>query len=139
MNTQNLADIERAEQVAMPTLGLRDEDIVTSILQGNQDAYANIMRRYNQRMYRIARSIVKSDALAMDIVQEAHFKAYTKLSDFKGLSSFKSWLYAITRNEALMHLRKYKREQALTETPLSRENQNKNTQSYDLLSNNGCR
>lgn len=127
MNSQNLVDNERAEKVAIPPLGLKDEDIVESILQGRQDAYAKIMRRYNQRMYRIARSIVKIDTVAMDVVQEAHFKAYTKLGDFKALSSFKSWLYAITRNEALMYLRKHKREQDLTETRLHREDKHNTT------------
>jgi RNA polymerase sigma-70 factor (ECF subfamily) len=92
------------------TLTLTDEDIIEHIKAGNVNAYGSIMRRYNQRIYRIARSFVTDDAVAMDIVQEAHIKAYTKLHEFRGKSTFLTWLASITRNEALMYLRKHKRE-----------------------------
>ena len=101
---------QRVNRIEVPPKSISDEEIVIHIHQGNPEAYGSIMRRYNQRMFRIARSIVTNDAAAMDVVQESHIKAFTKLSDFKGPSTFLAWLYAITRNEALMYLRKYKKE-----------------------------
>lgn len=98
------------QKIKVPLDSISDEEIVVYIHQGNPEAYGSIMRRYNQRMFRIARSIVTNDASAMDVVQESHIKAFTKLSDFKGPSTFLAWLYAITRNEALMFLRKHKKE-----------------------------
>lgn len=100
--------------VTVPPIHVSDEAIIKRIKAGDIDAYGSIMRRYNQRVYRIARSIVTDDAAAMDIVQEAHIKAYTKLNDFQGKSSFITWLASITRNEALMYLRKHKREVTLS-------------------------
>lgn len=106
----NVADI------APPAAEVSDASLIENVRQGNTNAYGSIMRRYNQRMYRVARSIVKNDADALDIVQEAHIKAYTKINDYRGDSQFSTWLAAITRNEALMHLRKSKREVPMPET-----------------------
>ena len=104
------AQTESIKKISVPSSQLSDEEIIQSIKDGDIDAYGSIMRRYNQRVYRIARSIVTDDAAAMDIVQEAHIKAYTKLNDFRGETGFFAWLAAITRNEALMYIRKHKRE-----------------------------
>ncbi len=92
-----------------------DYSIVKRIVAGELDAYQVIMRRYNQRLFRIARSIVMDDGLAMDVVQEAHIKAYQKLTQFKGETGFAAWLSVITKNEALMQLRKLKHETAIPE------------------------
>lgn len=98
------------KQIVLPPNNVSDKDIIVRIKAGDNNAYGGIMRRYNQRMFRIARSIVIDDAAAMDIVQEAHIKAYTKLNEFRGSTEFFSWLATITRNEAYMYLRKNKRE-----------------------------
>ena len=98
------------EQIVLPPCNVSDKDIIVRVKAGDNNAYGGILRRYNQRMFRIARSIVTDDALAMDIVQEAHIKAYTKLEEFRGSTEFFPWLATITRNEAFMYLRKYKRE-----------------------------
>ncbi len=98
------------QQIVLPPTHVSDKDIIARIIAGDKNAYGGIMRRYNQRMFRIARSIVTDDAAAMDIVQEAHIKAYTKLNEFRDSSKFFSWLATITRNEAFMYLRKHKRE-----------------------------
>ncbi len=108
--SMNKKEAERINAVIVPSVDKSDNDIIAHIFRGNHDAYGSIMRRYNQRMFRIARSIVLNDATAMDVVQDAHIKAFTKLDNYKGPSSFAAWLYAITRNEALMYLRKHKKE-----------------------------
>ena len=102
------------KMIKVPSPMMTDEDIIQQIKAGDVNAYGGIMRRYNQRIFRVARSIVTDDATAMDIVQEAHIKAYTKLDGFHGKSSFITWLASITRNEALMYLRKHKREVSMS-------------------------
>ncbi len=101
---------ENTQKITLPASDLSDEEIIQRINDGDIDAYGSIMRRYNQRIYRIARSFITDDAAAMDVVQEAHIKAYIKLRDYRGETNFFAWLAAITRNEALMYLRKHKRE-----------------------------
>ncbi|MFW5443352.1 MAG: RNA polymerase sigma factor [Methylococcaceae bacterium] len=103
------------KQLSLSSNNFTDKDIIARIKAGDDNAYGDIIRRYNQRMFRIARSIVTDDAAAMDIVQEAHIKAYTKLNEFRGSIQFFSWLAAITRNEALMYLRRNKREISMTD------------------------
>ena len=103
------------KQIVLPSSIVPDKDIITRIKAGDNNAYGDIIRRYNQRMFRVARSIVTDDATAMDIVQEAHIKAFTKINEFRGSIQFFSWLATITRNEAFMHLRKYKREVSMTD------------------------
>jgi len=102
-------------QIVLSSSNVTDKNIIARIKAGDDNAYGDIIRRYNQRMFRIARSIVTDDAAAMDIVQEAHIKAYTKLNEFRGSIQFFSWLATITRNEAFMYLRKYKREVSMTD------------------------
>jgi len=99
--------------IHVPPASVSDESLIGQVKQGDVNAYGCIMRRYNQRLYRVARCIVKNDADALDVVQEAHIKAYTKINEFRGESRFASWLAAITRNEALMYLRKTSKELAM--------------------------
>jgi len=86
-----------------------DYQLIRHILAGNINAYEVVIRRYNQLMYRIAKGIFADDDEAMDIVQEAHITAYQKLASFKGPKGFMSWIATITRNIALMRLRKSSR------------------------------
>jgi len=86
-----------------------DIDVIRRVLDGEVNAFEVIMRRYNQRLYRIARSILKDEHEAMDAVQDAYIKIYYQLDTFKGPDGFASWLSRITSNEALMRLRKLHR------------------------------
>jgi len=92
---------------------ISDQSIIQSILDGNHDDYGHVMRRYNQKMFRIARSIVQQDSQAMDVVQEAHINAFRKLSQFDTRLQLLPWLCTITRNQALMQLRKYPMERSM--------------------------
>jgi len=104
------AQVIDVNRIVVPPSHILDVEIIKRIKDGDIDAYGSIMRRYNPRIYRIARSIVIDDAAAMDVVQEAHIKAYYKLDEFRGPTGFLTWLATITRHEALMYLRKHKRE-----------------------------
>ena len=95
-----------------------DIDIIKRVLGGDVDAFEIIMRRYNQRLYRIARSILKDEHEAMDAVQDTYVKVYFQLDTFKGPDGFASWLSRIVSNEALMRLRKSHRIQYTLDDPM---------------------
>lgn len=85
---------------------LTDEEVVSRVLSGDIGAYEQLMRRHNQRLYRMARSIVRNETEAEDIVQEAFVRAYAALSKFEGRSSFATWVTRIAYHEALRSRRK---------------------------------
>jgi len=101
--------------ISVPPEQLSDECLIERFKHGDTYAYGQIMRRHNQRLYSVARSIVKNDADALDIVQEAHIKAYRRIDDYHGNGQFAAWLAVITRNQALSHLRKYRQEGMMTD------------------------
>jgi RNA polymerase sigma-70 factor (ECF subfamily) len=83
-----------------------DLDLVQDVRNGNRQAFTELMRRYQQRVYWVARRIVGSHEDADDIAQDAFIKAYLGLGDFRGDSSFFTWLYRIAVNLSLNAVRK---------------------------------
>jgi RNA polymerase sigma-70 factor (ECF subfamily) len=67
------------------------------------------MRRYNQRLYRTARAIVRDDSEAEDVMQDAYVNAYEHLAQFKGHARFSTWLTRIAVHEALARVRRRQR------------------------------
>ncbi len=86
-----------------------DAELLVKVLAGDLDAYEGIMRHHNQRLFRLARSIVTDDAEAMDVVQESFIVAYQRLADLKSPAALPIWLAQVARNAALMRLRKSRR------------------------------
>lgn len=82
-----------------------DAETVLLLRAGHAPAFAALMRRNNQRLYRLARGIVKDDAEAEEIVQEGYLRAFSKIDGFDGRSSLATWLARIVLNEALGRLR----------------------------------
>ena len=78
-----------------------DEQIVKLVLGGQAELYELLMRRYNQRLFRATRAILKDEAEAEDVMQDAYVRAYANLSGFRGESSFATWLTRIAVHEAL--------------------------------------
>jgi RNA polymerase sigma-70 factor (ECF subfamily) len=72
---------------------------------GDAIAFELIMRRYNRRLFRLARSVLRNAAEAEDVVQETYVRAYARLGDFVGPHGFSTWLGRIAMNEALGRLR----------------------------------
>jgi RNA polymerase sigma-70 factor (ECF subfamily) len=93
--------VEKTEKTAP----LSDEEIVKRILAGETALFEIIMRRYNQRLYRMARAILRDDAEAEDVMQDAYVRAYQHLSQFAGLAKFSTWLTRIAIHEALARVR----------------------------------
>ena len=86
---------------------------VRRVLDGDHNAYRNLIRTYQEMAFTIAFAVIKDAQLAEEIVQDAFLKAFQRLRQFKLESSFKSWFYRIVTNEALMCLRKQKRDNLL--------------------------
>lgn len=95
---------ERADTPAV-AVAVDDADLVRRALARDGTAFRTIMQRYNQRLYRLARGILRNDSEAEDAVQEAYVSAFSHLSSFRGDSSLATWLSRITMNEALGRLR----------------------------------
>lgn len=88
---------------------LSDDEAVEYVLQGQKEYFEILLRRYNQRLFRIIRSYVLSEDDVRDVMQEAYIKAYVRLRQFDHRASFATWLVRIAINEALQHLRKNKK------------------------------
>lgn len=86
-----------------------DDTLVTRVLSGDIDAFEAIVRRHNQRIFRLVRSVIKNDDEAEDAVQEAYVRAYTKLATYRGPGRFGAWLGRIAINEALSRWRSSKK------------------------------
>jgi RNA polymerase sigma-70 factor, ECF subfamily len=93
-----------------------DDEVIERVRQGDRDSFELVMRRYNQRIYRTVRAILKEEDETIDVMQEAYVSAYTHLADFSGRARFSTWLTRIAVHEALGRLRKRKRLAPLDET-----------------------
>jgi RNA polymerase sigma-70 factor, ECF subfamily len=89
---------------------LSDEEVVLRVRAGETPLFEVLMRRYNQRLYRVARAILRDDAEAEDVMQHAYVEAYTHIGQFAGRSAFATWLTKIAVHEALARLRLRARE-----------------------------
>ena len=85
---------------------LTDEEIVSRVVEGQTALYEVLMRRYNERVYRAARSIVKDEDEAEDVMQQAYVNAYFHLRQFDRRAKFSTWLTKIAVHEALARARK---------------------------------
>jgi RNA polymerase sigma factor (sigma-70 family) len=85
---------------------LDDVALVGQVQHGDRQAFRHVMRRSNQRLFRVARGVMNDDAEAEDVVQEAYVHAYEKIASFRGDASLLTWLTRIVLNEAYGRLRK---------------------------------
>ncbi len=88
---------------------LADEQVVERVLAGEIALYEVLMRRYNQRVYRVVRSVLTHDEEAEDVLQETWVRAYEHLDQFERRSAFSTWVTKIALYEALSRVRKNKR------------------------------
>jgi RNA polymerase sigma-70 factor (ECF subfamily) len=97
--------VEQATRVKRVPDTPTDEQVIERVLDGERLMFEVLMRRYNRRLYRVARSILFSDAEAEDVVQDAYVRAYVNLRGFEGRASFATWLTRIAIHEALARKR----------------------------------
>jgi RNA polymerase sigma-70 factor (ECF subfamily) len=96
----------RPSPVATEQAALSDDDVVTRVRAGEVALFEILMRRYNQRLFRAVRGILRNDADAEDAVQQAYISAYTNLAQFAGEAAFSTWLTRIAIHEALARSRR---------------------------------
>lgn len=80
---------------------LNDDEVAARVVAGDTGAFELLMRRYNQRLFRTARSVLSNDTDAQDVLQEAYIRAYRGLSEFAERSNLGTWMTRIVFNEAL--------------------------------------
>lgn len=90
-----------------------ENDLATAAAGGNTAAFEKLMRRYNQRLFRTARAILKDDAAAEDVAQEAWVAAWRNLGTFRKEAGLATWLTRIVVNQALQTLRRMKPERVV--------------------------
>ena len=95
---------------------LEDETVLDRVRLGETELFEVVMRRYNRRVYRVVRAIVRDDDEASDVTQEAHVNAFMHLRDFSGRARFSTWLTRIAVHEALARVRRRSRLESLDET-----------------------
>jgi RNA polymerase sigma-70 factor (ECF subfamily) len=92
---------------------LSDEEVVRRVRAGQIDLFEVLMRRYNQRVYRIARAVLRSDTEAEDVTQETWVRAYAHLGQFAGRAAFPTWLGRIALHESWARARRGRRQESL--------------------------
>jgi len=88
-----------------------DQEVVDRVRAGDTALYEIIMRRYNQRLYRVTYAILRDDSEAEDVTQDAYVRAYQHLDQFAGYAPFSTWLTRIAVHEALRRLQLRQRSQ----------------------------
>jgi RNA polymerase sigma-70 factor (ECF subfamily) len=94
---------------------VNDADLVRRVLDGERDAYADLVRRHQDVIYRHMRGMGLDHDTALDLVQDAFVRAYDRLADCRDRVHFRAWLFRIARNLCLDHLKNVRR----TTLPLS--------------------
>jgi RNA polymerase sigma-70 factor (ECF subfamily) len=90
-----------------------DEEIVGRVVAGEAALFEILMRRHNQRIYRIVRGIIDDDGEAEDVMQDAYVRAYQHLRQFEGRSTFVTWLTRIAMHEAFARAERLRRQTSL--------------------------
>jgi RNA polymerase sigma-70 factor (ECF subfamily) len=103
--TSSAVAFEQAEQ--------SDAEVIQQVLDGNTALFELLMRRYNERVYRAARAIVRDELEAEDVMQQAYVNAFTHLRQFNGSAQFSTWLTRIVINESLARVRREGRYEAI--------------------------
>jgi RNA polymerase sigma-70 factor (ECF subfamily) len=106
MTRSSHGDFERGE-------ALSDAEIVEQVRAGRVDMFERLLRRYNQRVYRVARAVLRSDAEAEDVAQESWVRAWASLEQWEGRASFSTWLCRIALHEAWARSRRARRSEPL--------------------------
>ncbi|OGU36725.1 MAG: hypothetical protein A2068_03725 [Ignavibacteria bacterium GWB2_35_6b] len=110
------------------TNNITDDQIIERVRANETEMFSFIIKKYNQRLYRVAVSYGVYDDDCDEVIQRTYIAAFEKLNTFKGNSKFSTWLIKILINECLMLKRKYKKNHAVKEDELM------NLQSDDTIS-----
>ncbi len=87
-------------------MSVEDRQLIAECLKGRTEAFGELVRRYQDRLYNAVFRLINGAEDAQDVVQEAFLSAYQALEGFKGKAGFFTWLYRIAMNEAISLKRK---------------------------------
>src|SRR5918911_174909 len=93
----------------------RDSELVRKARQGDASAFELLIKRYDRRLYRVARSVLRDSSEAEDVVQETFVQAFTHLADLRNDASFSTWLTRIAANDAIRRFRQRRGTSGLAE------------------------
>ena len=97
----------------MPVPATDEAALLARTAANDVAAFETLMRRYNSRLFRVARSILRDDAAAEDAVQEAYLEAFKHSGTFRGEAQVSTWLTRIVITQSLMRLRRQKRDRVI--------------------------
>ncbi len=89
---------------------ISDEELVVKVRKEDQELYAEIVNRYQDKLMRYAAYLINDKEKATDVVQESFIKAYRNLNGFNINKKFSSWIYRIVHNQAINEAKKYHKE-----------------------------
>ena len=90
--------------------GLNDNELISRVLKGDQQAYAGLVTRYQNYVFTLSLRFLKNREDAEEVSQDIFVKAYRSLADFRGASKFSTWLYTIVNTTCITFLRKKRME-----------------------------
>jgi RNA polymerase sigma-70 factor (ECF subfamily) len=91
------------------TSDIPEEEIIRQARDGSAEGFEQLYRRYSKRIYHLCLRMVKNEAEAEDLTQEAFLRVFRKIHTFQGKSAFSTWLHRVSVNTVLMSLRKKRR------------------------------
>ena len=94
--------------------GIDESALVTQAREGDTTAFAELVRRYEGKIFRLAQHVTQNREDAEDVLQETFMKAYEHLDQFKGDSKFYTWIVRIAVNQALMKLRRRRTDKSVS-------------------------
>lgn len=95
-----------------------EADLIARAIERDESAIRSIIKSHNRRLYRLARSIVRDDGEAEDVLQEAYLRAFASLANFRGEASLATWLTRIVLNEGLQRVRRRQSTPPLESLPI---------------------
>jgi RNA polymerase sigma-70 factor (ECF subfamily) len=87
-------------------VGTREQHLISQVQRGQHELFYELVRPYERRVYAAAMAILRNEADAEDVAQEAMLKAFANIRQFRAEARFSTWLIQITVNEALMRRRR---------------------------------
>ncbi len=101
---------------------MEEKEFVAKIKQGDDSAFEELVRKYQNYIFRLAFSMVKNEEDAKELTQEVFIKVYTSIQGFTGRSSLSTWLYRITYNLCLDYIKKNRKKRLMTQSLDDNEN-----------------
>jgi len=126
----------KASSPSTSAAAVSDATLLQRIETGDHAAFEGVMRKYNGKLFRVARAILKDDSDAEDVLQDAYLDAYRHLGEFRGGAELSTWLTRIVVNHALMRLRREKRRSSIVpfQSTATRDGEGPETQVPDSRS-----